>query len=63
MDVTLNRWTHVSAGGVSVGAAGLPAGAVWERCVVRGRELFIDNLLVRIYYIIVMIQWAGLAAW
>jgi len=28
---------------------------VWER------EFFIDNLLVRIHYIIVMIRWAGLA--
>ena len=27
------------------------------------RELFIDNLLVRIYFIIVMIRWTGLAPW
>jgi len=27
------------------------------------RELFIDNLLVRIHFIIVMIRWAGLAPW
>ena len=27
------------------------------------RELFIDNLLVRIHVIIVMIWWTGLAPW
>ena len=27
------------------------------------RELFIDNLLVRIHFIIVMIRWTGLAPW
>ena len=27
------------------------------------REFFIDNLLVRIHYIIVMIRWTGLAPW
>jgi len=27
------------------------------------RELFIDNLLVRIHFIIVMIRWAGLTPW
>ena len=27
------------------------------------RELFIDNLLVRIYLIIEMIRWTGLAPW
>ena len=29
----------------------------------RKRELFIDNLLVRIHFIIVMIRWTGLALW
>jgi hypothetical protein len=29
----------------------------------RQRELFIDNLLVRIHFIIVMIRWTGLAPW
>ena len=29
----------------------------------REREFFIDNLLVRIHYIIVMIKWTGLAPW
>ena len=29
----------------------------------RERELFIDNLLVRIHFIIVMIRWTGLAPW
>ena len=27
------------------------------------KELFIDNLLVRIHFIIVMIRWTGLAPW
>ena len=27
------------------------------------REFFIDNLLVRIHYIIVTIRWTGLAPW
>ena len=31
-------------------------------CVL-GREFFIDNLLVRIHFIIVMITWTGLAPW
>jgi len=29
----------------------------------RERELFIDNPLVRIHFIIVMIRWTGLAPW
>ena len=29
----------------------------------REKEFFIDNLLVRIYFIIVMIRWTGLAPW
>ena len=39
-------------------------------CVARGRpanprerEFFIDNLLVRIHFIVVMIRWTGLAPW
>jgi len=33
-----------------------------KNCVgVAQRELFIDNLLVRIHFIIVMIRWTGLA--
>jgi len=31
--------------------------------VMREREFFIDNLLVRIHCIIVMIRWTGLAPW
>ena len=27
------------------------------------REFFIDNLLVRIHFIIVMIRWTGLSPW
>jgi len=30
---------------------------------VRTRELSIDNLLVRIHFIIVMIRWTGFAPW
>ena len=29
----------------------------------REREFFIDNLLVRIHFIIVMIRWTGLVPW
>ena len=29
----------------------------------REREFFIDNLLVRVHFIIVMIRWTGLAPW
>ena len=29
----------------------------------REREFFVDNLLVRIHFIIVMIRWTGLAPW
>ena len=29
----------------------------------REREFFIDNLLVRIHFIIVMVRWTGLAPW
>ena len=39
----------------------------WELCGDRvlsvEREFFIDNLLVRIHYIIVMIRWTSLAPW
>jgi len=31
--------------------------------VAEERELFIDNLLVRIHFTIVMIRWTGLAPW
>jgi len=30
---------------------------------IREREFFIDNLLVRIHFIIVMIRWTGLSPW
>ena len=33
----------------------------WEAGL--GRELFIDKLLVRIHFIIVMMRWTGLAPW
>jgi len=34
-----------------------------ENLVTREREFFIDNLLVRIHFIIVMIRWTGLKPW
>jgi len=34
-----------------------------ERSPLPERELFIDNLLVRIHFIIVMIRWTGLVPW
>ena len=34
-----------------------------ERVELWEREFFIDNLLVRIHFIIVMIRWTGLAPW
>jgi len=34
-----------------------------EGVKVREREFFIENLLVRIHFIIVMIGWTGLAPW
>jgi len=41
--------------------------ARWRRRLVRTlvleREFFIDNLLVRIHFIIVMIRWTGIAPW
>ena len=33
------------------------------RPAVAEREFFIDNLVVRIHFIIVMIRWTGLAPW
>jgi len=36
---------------------------VLRTSVEREREFFIDNLLVRIHFIIVMIRWTGLAPW
>jgi len=35
----------------------------WPSCQILEREFFIDNLLVRIHFIIVMIRWTGLAPW
>jgi len=42
-----------------------PPGAANTNRVIREREreFFIDNLLVRIHFIIVMIRWTGLAPW
>ena len=48
-----------------VAAMGSPEVGPGERCPVSGweREFFIDNLLVRNHFIIVMIRWTGLASW
>ena len=42
-----------------------PVGNVWDEASVfcSERDFFIDNLLVRTYFIIVMIRWTGLAPW
>jgi len=42
------------------GAMGDAGGALWA-CI--EREFFIDNLLVRIHFIIVIVRWTGLAPW
>ena len=43
---------------------GTPVNQVGEiPSLCRDSEFFIDNLLVRIHFIIVMIRWTGLAAW
>jgi len=34
-----------------------------QRGAEREREFYIDSLLVRIHFIIVMIRWSGLAPW
>jgi len=34
-----------------------------QACAQREREFFIDNLLVRIHFILLMIRWTGLAPW
>jgi len=35
----------------------------WRMVAGAEREFFIDNLLVRIHFIIVMMRWTGLAPW
>ena len=35
----------------------------WSSCLIDSARFFIDNLLVRIHFIIVMIRWTGLAPW
>ena len=39
------------------------ATAAWSAAPGGERVLFIDNLLVRIHFIVVMIRWTGLAPW
>ena len=41
----------------------LPGGPAKETAVPREREFLIDNLLVRVHFIVVMIRWTGLAPW
>ena len=48
-------------GSCSQGQPSVPGGEI--RAGSREREFFIDNLLVRIHFIIVMIRWTGLAPW
>jgi len=50
-------WFVVSVSGSGVLRGGSPARWPIEK------EFFIDNLLVRIHFIIVMIRWTGLAPW
>ena len=45
------------------GSFDLPANTGTPPRPPQGREFFIDNLLVRIHFIIVMIRWTGLAPW
>ena len=45
------------------GHVALPARVVDGSAPLPEREFFIDNLLVRIHFIIVMIRWTGLAPW
>ena len=45
------------------GLEGAGVGAGCEDHQEREREFFIDNLLVRIHFIIEMIRWTGLAPW
>jgi len=51
--------------GGAAGLAVLPAGCGCLRRLLPGpeRKLFLDNLLVRIRFFIVMIWWTGLALW
>ena len=53
--------------GTGVGVSRVREKVTRPPCMVRGAggeiEFFIDSLLVRIHFIIVMIRWAGLAPW
>jgi len=57
--VSYERGTPVREN-VRIPEKGGRASGMQARCQ---RELFIDNLLVRIHFIIVMIRWTGLAPW
>jgi len=48
---------------VKAAATELYKNAESRPCPCRERDLFIDNPLVRIHFIIVMIRWTGLAPW
>ena len=48
-------------GGVFVGSSLLAICFRVQRSGVKEREILIDNLLVRIHFVIVMIRWTGLA--
>jgi len=49
------------SGGAQPGGSGWPYPQRVLLCKPAERELFIDNLLVRIHFIVVMIRWTGLA--
>jgi len=60
---SFERSTPVFARHRAPGCCGWRRG-VWRSLARPGRrEFFIDNLLVRIHFIIVMIRWTGLAPW
>ena len=59
-------WTFVSLNSRLKGLLGPVSGVIEKKKKVRAeaeRGFFIDNLLVRIHFIIVMIRWTGLAPW
>ena len=55
MPRSLSSFVSLARGAISIWSAPHPDPAE--------REFFIDNLLVRIHFIIVMIRWTGLAPW
>jgi len=54
---------HVLAGALLTTESGHLPTRIDSEFVLSEREFFIDNLVVRIHFIIVMIGWTGLAPW